>query len=90
MHDAVPAKYRIAVTLGSGLGLRQGEVFGLGFGEGEGEGAVAVQLPVAAVVEQDGVAGGGAAHQLLHRGGTVDDVLLIESSPGHGGNANQL
>lgn len=30
MHDAVPAKYRIAVTLGSGLGLRQGEVFGLG------------------------------------------------------------
>jgi len=29
MHDAAPAKYRIAVTLGSGLGLRQGEVFGL-------------------------------------------------------------
>lgn len=29
MHDAVPAKYRIAVTLASGLGLRQGEVFGL-------------------------------------------------------------
>ena len=30
MHDSLPAKYRIAVTLGSGLGLRQGEVFGLG------------------------------------------------------------
>jgi len=30
MHDALPPKYRIAVTLGSGLGLRQGEVFGLG------------------------------------------------------------
>lgn len=29
MHDALPAKYRIAVTLGSGLGLRQGEIFGL-------------------------------------------------------------
>lgn len=29
MHDAVPARYRIAITLGSGLGLRQGEVFGL-------------------------------------------------------------
>ena len=30
MHGSLPAKYRIAVTLGSGLGLRQGEVFGLG------------------------------------------------------------
>lgn len=30
MHDAVPAKYSIAVTIASGLGLRQGEVFGLG------------------------------------------------------------
>ena len=29
MHDALPPQYRIAVTLGSGLGLRQGEVFGL-------------------------------------------------------------
>lgn len=28
-HDTVPARYRIAVTLGSGLGLRQGEVFAL-------------------------------------------------------------
>ncbi|GAA1142548.1 tyrosine-type recombinase/integrase [Ornithinicoccus hortensis] len=29
MHDALPERYQIAVTLGSGLGLRQGEVFGL-------------------------------------------------------------
>lgn len=29
MHDAVVPRYRIAVTLASGLGLRQGEVFGL-------------------------------------------------------------
>jgi integrase len=29
LHDALPAEYRIAVTLASGLGLRQGEVFGL-------------------------------------------------------------
>src|SRR6476469_3883783 len=29
MHDALPARYRLAVTLGSGLGLRQGEIFGL-------------------------------------------------------------
>src|SRR5690606_25375400 len=29
VHDALPDRYRIAATLGSGLGLRQGEVFGL-------------------------------------------------------------
>jgi len=29
MHDALPERYRLAVALGSGLGLRQGEVFGL-------------------------------------------------------------
>lgn len=29
MHDALPERYQIAVTLGSGLGLRQGEIFGL-------------------------------------------------------------
>jgi integrase len=29
MHDALPHRYRLAVTLGSGLGLRQGEIFGL-------------------------------------------------------------
>lgn len=29
MHDALPPRYRLAVTLGSGLGLRQGEIFGL-------------------------------------------------------------
>lgn len=29
MHDALPERYRLAVTLGSGLGLRQGEIFGL-------------------------------------------------------------
>ena len=29
MHEALPARYRLAVTLGSGLGLRQGEIFGL-------------------------------------------------------------
>lgn len=29
MHDALPDRYRLAVTLGSGLGLRQGEIFGL-------------------------------------------------------------
>lgn len=29
MHDALPDRYQIAVTLGSGLGLRQGEIFGL-------------------------------------------------------------
>lgn len=29
MHDALPERYQIAVTLGSGLGLRQGELFGL-------------------------------------------------------------
>lgn len=29
MHDTLPPQYQIAVTLGSGLGLRQGEVFGL-------------------------------------------------------------
>jgi integrase len=29
MHDALPPRYRLLVTLGSGLGLRQGEIFGL-------------------------------------------------------------
>ncbi|MFC7363278.1 tyrosine-type recombinase/integrase [Nocardioides astragali] len=29
MHDALPERYRLAVTLGSGLGLRQGEIFAL-------------------------------------------------------------
>ena len=29
MHDALPRRYRVLVTLGSGLGLRQGEIFGL-------------------------------------------------------------
>jgi len=29
VHDAIPDRYRIAVTLGAGLGLRQGEIFGL-------------------------------------------------------------
>lgn len=29
MHDALPERYQLAVTLGSGLGLRQGEIFGL-------------------------------------------------------------
>ncbi len=29
MHDALPERYRLVVTLGSGLGLRQGEIFGL-------------------------------------------------------------
>lgn len=29
MHDALPRRYQVAVTLGAGLGLRQGEVFGL-------------------------------------------------------------
>jgi integrase len=29
VHDAIPERYQIAVTLGAGLGLRQGEVFGL-------------------------------------------------------------
>ena len=29
MHDHLPAQFQIAVTLGSGLGLRQGEIFGL-------------------------------------------------------------
>ncbi len=28
MHDALPERYQITVTLGSGLGLRQGEIFG--------------------------------------------------------------
>lgn len=30
MHDALPPRYQLAVTLGSGAGLRQGEIFGLG------------------------------------------------------------
>jgi integrase len=30
VHDAMPERYRVAVTLGAGLGLRQGEIFGLG------------------------------------------------------------
>ena len=29
MHDALPERYQLAATLGSGLGLRQGEIFGL-------------------------------------------------------------
>ncbi len=29
MHDELPPRYQLAVTLGSGLGLRQGEIFGL-------------------------------------------------------------
>lgn len=29
VHDAMPARYQIAATLGAGLGLRQGEIFGL-------------------------------------------------------------
>ena len=29
MHEALSARYRIAATLGAGLGLRQGEIFGL-------------------------------------------------------------
>ena len=29
MRDAVPERYQIVVTLGAGLGLRQGEIFGL-------------------------------------------------------------
>lgn len=29
VHDALPERWRIAATLGAGLGLRQGEVFGL-------------------------------------------------------------
>jgi integrase len=29
VHDAMPERYRVAVTLGAGLGLRQGEIFGL-------------------------------------------------------------
>jgi len=29
VHDALPEQYRIAVSLGAGLGLRQGEIFGL-------------------------------------------------------------
>lgn len=29
VHDAMPERYQIAVTLGAGLGLRQGEIFGL-------------------------------------------------------------
>jgi integrase len=29
VHDALPERFRIAETLGAGLGLRQGEVFGL-------------------------------------------------------------
>ncbi len=29
VHDAMPDRYGIAVTLGAGLGLRQGEIFGL-------------------------------------------------------------
>lgn len=29
VHDALPARYRVLVTLGAGIGLRQGEVFGL-------------------------------------------------------------
>lgn len=29
MRDALPPRYRLAVTLGAGLGLRQGEIFGL-------------------------------------------------------------
>jgi len=29
MHDALPERYRLVVTLGSGLGLRQGEIFAL-------------------------------------------------------------
>jgi integrase len=29
LHDALPERYRICATLGAGLGLRQGEVFGL-------------------------------------------------------------
>lgn len=29
VHEAMPDRYRIAVTLGAGLGLRQGEIFGL-------------------------------------------------------------
>ena len=29
MSEALPERYRIAVVLGAGLGLRQGEIFGL-------------------------------------------------------------
>lgn len=29
MHDALPERYRLIATLGSRLGLRQGEIFGL-------------------------------------------------------------
>ena len=29
VHEALSARYRIAATLGAGLGLRQGEIFGL-------------------------------------------------------------
>lgn len=29
VHDALPARYRVAATIAAGLGLRQGEVFGL-------------------------------------------------------------
>lgn len=29
LHDAMPERYRICITLGAGLGLRQGEMFGL-------------------------------------------------------------
>jgi integrase len=33
MHDALPERYRILATLGAGLGLRQGEAFGLAPGD---------------------------------------------------------
>lgn len=33
VHDAIPEQYRIVVTLGAGLGMRQGEIFGLSPGD---------------------------------------------------------
>ena len=33
VHEALPERYRIVVTLGAGLGLRQGEIFGLSPGD---------------------------------------------------------
>lgn len=33
VHDALPERYRIVVTLGAGLGMRQGEIFGLSPGD---------------------------------------------------------
>ncbi|WP_232376519.1 tyrosine-type recombinase/integrase [Amycolatopsis aidingensis] len=47
VHEAISERYKITVTLGAGLGLRQGEVFGLAVDDVDfGNGSVTVQRQV--------------------------------------------